>query len=113
MGGKRTLRAPLCGIPALPRCSKTGLSLQFVPPGHDLELATNSVLDCNDRANLEFEGGQHRGELVHFNRVIAIGQHVAAPISNADYEHLDVEIGRLFPFAKNVENSLLRPLVLD
>src|SRR5437588_258505 len=85
----------------------------FVAPGHDLELAPNRVLDGNDRPSLEFKGWQHRGELVHFNGVIAIGQHVAAPIANPNYEHLYVETGWFFPFAKHVENSLLRPLVLD
>src|SRR5206468_13107241 len=74
--------------------------------------APNRVFDRDDRPSLEFKGWQHRGELVYFNRVIAIGEHVAAPISNPNYEHLDVEGGWFFPFAKHIENSLLRPLIL-
>ena len=86
---------------------------QIVAPGHHLELASNRVVDGNDGSRLKLERRQHRGELVHFDGIVAIGQHVAAPIADPDDEHLYGEVRRPLPFAKDVKNALLSPLIFD
>src|ERR1700722_18965984 len=50
---------------------------------------------------------------MHLERVVTFHQHIPAPITNADDERVDLEIGRRLPRAKNLENSLLRIFVLD
>ena len=60
------------------------------------------VVDRNDRPRLEYEGGQHRTEFVNRCRFIAVNQHVSAPIADADYEHLDLEIPGCLPLREDL-----------
>jgi hypothetical protein len=50
---------------------------------------------------------------VHGDRIIAIGEHIAAPVTNADHEQLDLEVGGGFPSAKDIKYPLLRFLVFE
>ena len=102
------------GSPHLPHeAVARSAEFQTITPSHDFELAAHSVLDRNDRARLEFEGWEHRAELVHGDRIMAVGQHVAAPITNTDHEQFDLEVGRGFPLTKDIKYPLLSFLVFD
>ena len=50
---------------------------------------------------------------MHGQRIVALHQHMAAPLAHAYHEHFDFEIGRGLPLRENFENSLLGILVLD
>src|SRR5438874_849880 len=50
---------------------------------------------------------------MYFERVVTFHQHIPAPITDADNEELDFEIVWRLPWAEDLQNSLLRILVLD
>src|ERR1041385_101133 len=89
------------------------LTFQSTAIGHRFEFHTNGVGDGDDGASLEREGRQHRTELMHFEWVVTFHQHIPAPITDADYERLDFEIGGSFPRAEDLQDSLLCIFVLD
>jgi len=76
------------------------LTFQCIAVGHRFEFHANGVGDGDDGASFEREGRQHRTELMHFERVVTFHQHIPAPITNADDERFDVEIGGRFPGLK-------------
>src|SRR6266487_6425191 len=89
------------------------LTFQFIAVGHRFQFHTNGIGDRDDGASFEPEGRQHRTELMYFERVVAFHQHIPAPITDADDEGLDFEIVWRFPWAEDLQNSLLRIFVLD
>src|ERR1017187_3233264 len=89
------------------------LIFQSVAVGHRFELHADGVGDRDDGASLECERRQHRAELMYFERVITFHQHIPAPITDADDERLDLEIGWRFPRAEDLQDSLLCIFVLD
>ena len=89
------------------------LTFQSIAVGHRFEFHANGVGDGDDGANFEREGRQHRTELVHFERVVTLHQHIPAPITDADDERLDFEIGGRLPRAEDLQDSLLCIFVLD
>src|ERR1700681_1473237 len=89
------------------------LTFQSIAVGHRFQFHTNGVGDGDDGARFEREGGQHRTELMYFERVVAFHQHIPAPITDADHEGLDFEIGRRLPWAEDLQDSLLCIFVLD
>ena len=50
---------------------------------------------------------------MHFERVVALHQHVSAPIADADDERLDFEIGWRLPWPEDIQDSFLCILILD
>src|SRR4051812_11438711 len=50
---------------------------------------------------------------MHFERVVTFHQHIAAPITDADDERVDLEIGGWLPRAEDFQDSLLCIFVLD
>jgi len=58
------------------------------------------------------KAGNNRTELMHFQRVITFHQHIPAPITDANDERMDLEIGWRLPGAKDLKDSLLRIFVL-
>ena len=91
----------------------TSPELQLVAPVHDFKFSANSVFDRHGGPNLKPECWQHRTELVNLHYVVTFGQHIAAPVTHADHETFDFEIGRLFPLSKNVKNASLGLFILD
>src|ERR1700691_1936309 len=89
------------------------LLFQSIAVGHRLEFHANGVSDGDDESSLECESRQHRTELMHFERVITFHQHIPAPITDADDERVDLEIGWGLPRAKDLQDSLLCIFVLD
>jgi hypothetical protein len=97
---------------AIPK-SAVSIEIQTIAPCHDFEFAAHGVRDWNDRSRLKFEGRKHRAELVHGDRIIAVGQHIATPIPNTDQEQFDLEVGGAFPLAKYIKYPLLRFFIFD
>src|SRR5437660_4616135 len=73
----------------------------------------DSVHDGNHGARLEHKRRQHRAELVHRQRIVAIQHHISAPVTHPDHEQLDLEIGGRLPLRENLQNPLLGILVFD
>src|SRR5579863_6157055 len=88
------------------------LTFQSVAPGDYFEFAADCVLDGDYGVHLEYEGRQHRAKLVNGYWIVALHQHMPAPLAHTNYEKLDLEIGWRLPLAKHFENSLLGILIL-
>src|SRR5439155_17298357 len=65
------------------------------------------------RPRLELERRKHGAEFVHRQRIVAVHQHVPTPISHADNEHFDLEVGGGLPWTKDFKDSLLGILVFE
>jgi hypothetical protein len=89
------------------------LALQSVAPSDDLKFTPDCVLDRDYRVHLEYKRGQHRTKLVNRHWIVAFHQHVSAPLADAYYEKLDLEIGGCLPLSEYLKDSLLGILVLD
>src|SRR5450631_869440 len=50
---------------------------------------------------------------MHFKWVVTLHQHISAPITDADHERLDFEIGWCFPGPEDFQNPFLCIFVLD
>jgi hypothetical protein len=79
------------------------LIFQSIAVGNRFEFHANSVGDGDHWASFESEGRQHRTELMHFERVVTFYQPKPAPITDADDERLDFEIGGRFPRAEDLQ----------
>ncbi len=55
---------------------------------------------------------EFRATLVNRERIVAVHQHMPAPLAHANHEKLDLEIGRRLPLAKHLEDSFLGVLIL-
>src|SRR4051794_39668191 len=75
-------------------------------------LRPHGVQHRHDWPRLKNEGRQHGAKIMDREWIITIHQHVAAPVANADDEHLDLEILGRFPLQENLEDSLLGVLVV-
>jgi hypothetical protein len=82
------------------------LTFQSIAVGDRFEFHANGVGDGNDGVSFECESRQHRTELMHFERVIAFHQHIPAPITDANDERVDLEIGWRLPRAEDLQDSL-------
>ena len=47
------------------------------------------------------------------HEIVALEQHMPAPLANAYHEEFDLEIGGRLPLTEDLENSLLRILLLE
>ena len=79
------------------------------------KLHPNSVGDGDDRASHEFESRQHRTERMHLERDMTLrSTGITTPITDADDERKDLEIGRYLPGAKTPQRfASVRMSVLD
>src|SRR5581483_4512842 len=105
-------RSSLFGVSRSPsaksmtQVSRRLLCFQPVAKGHGLEFYANGVGDRNHGMHGELKGRQHRAKLVHREWIVAVHEHMSAPIAHADDEHLDFEIVGRLPLAKDVQDSL-------
>jgi hypothetical protein len=102
-------------IPAVERCdgifySKL-LGVNVISPGHGFEFDANCVFNGHDRVCLEFECRQHGTKLVYSEGIVAVNEHVAAPVADTDDKRLYLEVGWSFPGAEDLKNPFLRVLV--
>src|SRR5580658_9591756 len=104
--------AGLFGEMSGPAPELASLIFQSIAVDHRFEFHANGVGDRDDGASLEYESRQHRAELMHFERVITFHQHIPAPITDADDKRVDLEIGWRFPWAEDLQDSLLCIFVL-
>src|SRR5271163_412381 len=79
---------------AMPCDTRISHSFETIAPCDRFEFDPDSVHDGNHGSCLDFEGGKHRTELVNGQRVVAVQQHIAAPVAHAHDEHLDLEVIR-------------------
>src|SRR6266545_3156633 len=91
-----------------------GISLGFEPitEGHCFEFDPDRVHNRNHRPCLELESRQHRAELVNRQRVVAVQQHIPAPVAHPYDEHFDLKMIGSLPLSENLQNALLSVLVL-
>src|SRR5436190_13089216 len=87
------------------------LAFEPITEGNRFELDPDGIHDGNHRARFKYEGRQHGAELVNRQRVVAVDEHIPAPVADADDEQLDLEIGWRLPLGEDLENPLLRVLV--
>src|SRR2546422_11734859 len=93
--------------------SRMLLAFEPITKGNRFLFYADSVHDGNHGARLEHKRRQHRAELVHRQRIVAIQHHVPAPVTHSDHEQLDLEIGGRLPLRENLQNPLLGILVFD
>src|SRR5437867_3861508 len=72
---------------------RKSLAFQSIPPGDGFEFDADGVFDGDDGAGFEHECGEHGTEFVDGELIVAVEQHVAPPVANANHEHFDFEIG--------------------
>src|SRR5579863_7167113 len=88
-------------------------ALQTISISHRFQFHADRIGNRNNRTSFEGKSRQHRTELVHFQRVVTVHQHIAAPIPDADNERLDLEIRRCLPRAEDIQDALLCFLILN
>jgi hypothetical protein len=75
---------------------RRSLALQRIAEGNRFEFDAHGIFNRNDGPGFEDKGGKHRAELVNGGRIIAVQQHVTAPVAHPNNEQFDLEIvGRL------------------
>src|SRR5580765_4445955 len=87
------------------------LAFESIAPGNRFQFDADSVLDGNHRPRLEYKSREGRAYLVDGRRVVAVHQHVPAPLAHSHDEHLDLEIGGRLPLSEDLQYSLLGILV--
>jgi hypothetical protein len=68
------------------------LAFEFVTKGNCFKLDPDGVHDRNHWPRFKYKGRQHRAELVNRQRIVAIQQHIPAPVPHSYDEHLDLEV---------------------
>ena len=105
-----TLGSAFAQAALTPEEARTSVNFQTIAPSHDFKFAANRVLDRNNRPRLEFESREHGTELVHGDRIVAIRQHIAAPVIIAGLDVSFQEVVHSVPTGKaeGVEASAIR-----
>ena len=85
----------------------------FIAKGDRFEFYPDCILDWNDGTCLEYKSRQHRAELVNGRWIIAVQQHIPAPVTNAYHERFDLEVAGRLPLREDLKDPLLRIFVLD
>ncbi len=99
--------APSPTLEALPtQSSPTSLNLKSIAPSDLFHFPPHSILHRNHRPRLKLKSRQHRAKLVHRHRVIALHQHMPAPLAHALHKHFDLEINRRLQLRENFEHPL-------
>jgi hypothetical protein len=70
---------------------------QPIAPSHGFKFAFDGICYRNQRAHLEFKGGEDRAEFVNFNRIVAVHEQMAAPFAYSHDEQFDLEVGGRLP----------------
>lgn len=65
---------------------RPSLRLEAVAEGDGFKFHADGVHDGDDGARLEYEGGQHRAELMDGQGIVAVQHHIATPVADADDE---------------------------
>ena len=89
------------------------LVFESIAKGNRFEFYPDGVLDWNDWSCLKYKSRKHRAELVNGRRIIAVQQHIPAPVTHAYHEHLDLEVPGCLPLRKDLEDPFLRVFILD
>ena len=77
------------------------LALQPIAEGNRFEFDANGIVDGNNGSRFEDKSRKHRAKLVNGRRIVAVQQHIPAPVAHADNEQLDLEIAGCLPLRKN------------
>src|SRR5205823_10001875 len=94
------------------RSSRISLAFQSVAPGDRFLFDPDGVFDGDHGSCLEFKSRPGRADLVNCDWIVAIDQHMPAPLAHAHHEQLDLEIGRRLPLSEYLQYPLLGILVL-
>ena len=70
------------------------MALEGISKCDGFQLDPDGIHDRNHGPRFEHKSGQHRAEFVHGQRIVAIQQHISAPVAHSNDEHLDLEIVR-------------------
>src|SRR5437660_6443678 len=73
-------------------CFRFLLAFEPITKVNRFKLHPDGVHDGNHGSCLEFKSRQHRAELMNRQRIVAVQQHIPAPVAHANNEHLDLEI---------------------
>ena len=76
------------------------LASECIAPGDCFLFNADSVCDGDDGACLEFEGGPGGADFVNGGGIVAIDQHVAAPLADSDDEDFDFKVRGAFHCVK-------------
>lgn len=87
--------------PGMAGRTASSLGFQSIPPGDDFEFAADRFFDRDYGVHLEHECREHRTELVNSYQIVALHQHISAPLADSDYKEVDFEIARRLPLAEN------------
>ena len=79
-------------------------AFETIPPGNRLEFDPDGVHDGNHGSCLDFKSRKRRTELVNGQRVVAVQQHIAAPVTHAHDEHLDLEVVWRLPWSEDLQD---------
>src|SRR6266567_2793291 len=88
------------------------LAFEAIAPGNRFEFDPDSLLDGNHGSCLEYKSWPGRAYLVNGRRIVAVHQHMPAPLAHAHHEQLDLEISGRLPLSENLQDPLLGILVL-
>jgi len=101
--------------PTISRAMTGGLllTLESVAKRNRFEFNANGIVNWNHRSRFKHKGRKHRAEFVNRGRIVAIQQHVTAPVTHTNHEHLDLEIPGRLPLREHLQNSFLRVLVFN
>src|SRR5712692_10146636 len=88
------------------------LAFESIAPCNRFEFDPDSILDGNHGSCLELKSRPCRAYLVNGQRIVAVHQHMPAPLAHSHDEQLDLEIGGRLPLRENLQYPLLGILVL-
>src|SRR5262249_47405028 len=74
-----------------PRRRPPSLAFQSISPGYDLEFAVDGLFHRYDGVHLEPKRGEHRTEFVNGHQIVALHEHVPAPLAHSDHKEVDLE----------------------
>ena len=104
---------PMSGLPTIRALGRqlTCLSVHRARPLPLVRPRTASSTAITGRAS-NTNAGKHRAKLVNGQRIVAVHQHMPAPLADPHYEQFDLEIGGRLPLTEHLKDSLLGILVL-
>ena len=92
--------------------TKQLLAFESIAPCNGFKLHSDRVHNGNHRPCFEYKSREGRAELVNGQRIVAVHQHIPAPIAHSHHEQLDLEIVGRLPLSENFQDALLGILVL-
>src|SRR5438874_4642394 len=89
------------------------LAFEPITKCNRFKLHSDSIHNGNHWPCFEYKCRQHRAELVNCQRIVAVQQHIATPVTHSYDEQLDLEIVRRLPLSENLQDPFLGILILD